>query len=270
MPADSTSFTAIVLAADRAPGDPVARAAGSSCKALAPVDGTPMVERVLVALNESREVNARLLCGPPPAVYYGEHQLQRWLAAEDIPWVPSEAAPSRSAMAAMRNVPAHLPVLLTTADHALLSPAIVDHFCREARLSGCDALVGLARHSLVVKAYPSVRRTVIRLRDDAYCGCNLFAFLTPEARRLAEYWRRVERQRKKPLRVVGAVGWLTVLQFLAGRLSLGTALERLSRRAGVRVGAVKLPFPDAAVDVDTMADWQFVEDRAREMRLHPS
>ena len=40
-------FTAIVLAGDRVPGDPVARAAGVPCKALAPVGGVPMVLRVL-------------------------------------------------------------------------------------------------------------------------------------------------------------------------------------------------------------------------------
>ncbi len=102
-----------------------------------------------------------------------------------------------------------------------------------------------------------IRRTVIRLQDSAYCGCNLFAFMTPAARQVADYWRRVERQRKKPLRVVGAVGWLAVLRFLLGRLSLEEALERLSRRVGVRVGAVLLPFPEAAVDVDTTADWKF-------------
>jgi len=35
-------FTAVVLAADRTPNDPVAQAAKVSCKALAPVGGRPM------------------------------------------------------------------------------------------------------------------------------------------------------------------------------------------------------------------------------------
>ena len=45
------SFTAVVLAGDRTADDPVARAAGVPCKALALVGGRPMVHRVLEALG---------------------------------------------------------------------------------------------------------------------------------------------------------------------------------------------------------------------------
>ena len=47
MRSQPASLTAIVLAADRTPRDPVARAAGVPCKSLAPVGGRPMVLRVL-------------------------------------------------------------------------------------------------------------------------------------------------------------------------------------------------------------------------------
>ena len=57
----STPFTAIIMAADRNPDDPVTRAAGVSCKALTPVGGIPMVLRVLNALEESLSVGPRLL-----------------------------------------------------------------------------------------------------------------------------------------------------------------------------------------------------------------
>ena len=58
------TFSAVVLAADRTVPDPVAQAAGVSCKALAPVGGTPMVIRVLDALAAARTVGACVLCGP--------------------------------------------------------------------------------------------------------------------------------------------------------------------------------------------------------------
>ena len=46
-------FTALVLAADRGPDDPVARAGGMACKSLVPVAGIPMLERVIGALEAS-------------------------------------------------------------------------------------------------------------------------------------------------------------------------------------------------------------------------
>ena len=85
----------------------------------------------------------------------------------------------------------------------------------------------------------------------------------------ADFWRQVESQRKRPLRVVGAVGWLAIFRFLLGRLTLPEALERLSRRLGIRIGVVIMPFPQAAVDVDTIADWELV-NREAEKTSKPS
>jgi hypothetical protein len=136
---------------------------------------------------------------------------------------------------------------------------MVDHFCTTARSSGCDVLAGVARHELVAEAFPGTRRTVTRLKDGGYCGCNLFAFMTPQARTAADFWRRVETERKKPLRVVKVIGWIAVLRYLLGLLTLDQALSRLSLRMNLRAGAVQMPFAEAAVDVDKVDDWLLVE-----------
>lgn len=253
-------WAAVVLAADRRAGDAVAAAAGTPCKALAPVGGVPMVKRVLQALADSARVDRVTLVGPPRALLQGDPDLDAMVGTNRIGWVEPDSSPSASALRGLNAQPAEQPVLLTTADHALLSPEIVDHFLREAEASGCDFLVGMARLETVQAGFPGTRRTATRLRGGPYCSCNLFAFATPESRRLAPFWRRVEQQRKKPWRVIaGAFGWLAVLRYLAGRLTLEQALARLSARLGVRVGAVVLPFAEAAVDVDTPADHALVE-----------
>ena len=76
---------------------------------------------------------------------------------------------------------------------------------------------------------------------------------------MADLWRRVENERKRPVKMLSELGWLVVLRYLLGRLSLKEALRRISQRMGVRVGVVLLPFPEAAVDVDSVADWQVAQ-----------
>ncbi|UCF03172.1 MAG: hypothetical protein JSV14_05885 [Deltaproteobacteria bacterium] len=119
--------------------------------------------------------------------------------------------------------------------------------------------MGLAPLDLVVTAYPNTNRTAIQLRDDAYCSCNLFAFLTPRSRIAAEFWRKVESQRKKTLGVVAGFGWFNLLLYWTKQPSLEEGLERISQRLGRRAGAVLLPFPKAAVDVDALSDWKLAE-----------
>ncbi len=254
-----TAFTAIVLAADRGPDDPVANAAGVRCKSLTPVDGTPMVLRVLDALVASPQINARILCGPPRSILEQEPDLQQLIASGKVGWTENQATPSASALHVLESMPDETPLLLTTADHALLSTPIVDYFCSRARATDCDVVVGVALHETVTAAYPQTRRTATHLQDGAYCGCNLFAFLTPQARLAADFWRKVETRRKKPRRMISVLGWTTVLRYLLGHLSLAKALDRVSQRMGIKAGAVVMPFPEAAIDVDSPNDWQLVE-----------
>jgi GTP:adenosylcobinamide-phosphate guanylyltransferase len=251
-------FAAIVLAGDRPREDSLIRAARVPSKPLVPVGGVPMVLRVLAALDGAEEVGAITLCSPP-SLLEQEERLRARVEAGSIRWVPSRETPSTSALHALQEQERTHPVLVTTADHALLTPEMVDHFCREARRSGCAVVAGLARYETVLAAYPGTRRTVTRLGGDGYCGCNLFGFLTPEAREAARFWRRVEAQRKKPWRVAGAIGWVTVLRYILGLLSLPAALDAVSARIGSRAGIVEMPFADAAVDVDSVADLELAE-----------
>ena len=185
-------FTAVVLAADRGRGDVVAEAAGVPCKSLTPIGGIPMLFRVISALEASDEVDAINLCGPPESIVNRTPALADLISSGKVNWYANLATPSTSAYHVLKTLPEEVPVLLTTADHALLDARIVDHFCSHARRKNSDVVVGIARHDVVTKAYPQTRRTATRLADGAYCGCNLFAFLTPRARKAADFWRQVE------------------------------------------------------------------------------
>ncbi len=262
MDTEQQLFTAIVLAADRETANPVAEAAGVRCKSLAPIDGIPMVLRVLEALSSSSMVGKKLLCGPPRDILDQEPELNDYVTSGKAVWMENQATPSLSAYGAMKPMPQKSAILLTTSDHALLTPKIVDHFCHEAQGSGCDVVVALARHETVMAAYPETSRTAYRFKDGRYCSCNLFAFLTPQARTVPSFWRRIEQQRKNPLRVISALGWITVLRYLAGNLALPEAMDRISRRLGCKAGFVVIPYPEAAIDVDSAEDWRLVQQIA--------
>jgi GTP:adenosylcobinamide-phosphate guanylyltransferase len=260
-------FTAIILAADREAGNPVSEAAGVHCKSMAPINGTPMLFRVIEALASSGKVRKQILCGPPKTILDQEPELREYVASGKVDWMENQATPSLSAFHAMEALPEDAPILLTTSDHALLSSRVVDHFCREAQGAECDVVAGVARHESVTAAYPQTHRTAYRFKDGAYCSCNLFAFLTPQARQAPNFWRRVEQQRKNPLRVINALGWITVFRYLLRSLTLPDALDRLSQRLGCKAGIVVMPYPEAAIDVDSANDYHFVQQIAAKASL---
>jgi len=253
-------FTAIILAADRNAHDPLLEASGACCKALVKIDGTPMLQRVVTALLASEQVGTILLSGPAREYLASSQFLENALNKEQIGWKAAGDSPSSSAWQVMQGLADETPVLLTTADHPLLTAGIVDHFLDGALQSGADLAVGIVTFPAVQDKFPKAKKTVTRFRDGDYCGCNLFAFLTPESRRVAEVWRKVEQQRKNPLRIISQLGWWSVLRYLLGWLTLDQALTKLSERLDVNIRPVHLPFPEAAIDVDSIADQELVEE----------
>jgi GTP:adenosylcobinamide-phosphate guanylyltransferase len=256
----TVQFHALVLAGDRHAGDPVAAAAGVAAKAFTPVAGRAMVLRVMDALKNCGLVSGMTLCGPRRELLPQCPELLRRVESGEAAWIDSGSSPSRSAMAGLDSIPTATPVLITTADHALLRSDIVTHFCRGAMETGADAAAGLVEFTRVSAAMPATRRTVLRFRDSGYCGCNLYALMSSTGRGIVSHWRRGEESRKKPWRMIAElIGPVAALSYAAGRLSLDDALDRLGRRLKLRVRAVVLPYPEAAVDVDTLADLELAE-----------
>jgi GTP:adenosylcobinamide-phosphate guanylyltransferase len=254
------TFTGVVLAADRGSFDPLALTAGVPCKSFIPVGGRPMVLRVLDTLAGAREVDSLAVCGPSEALLAREPELFSRINEGRIRWIPPQATPSASTYHVLEGLSPDVPVLVTTADHAFLTAEIVDFFCGKARASGCDVVAALAPYEQVMRAFPRTKRTATRLSDGAFCSCNLFAFLTPRAKNAAEFWRQCERNRKKPWKIMRVIGWQVVVRYLLGKLSLEEGLKRLSARMNVKAGVIIMPFPEAAVDVDTVSDWRLVEE----------
>ena len=95
--------------------------------------------------------------------------------------VPAAAGPSASVAAILAAE--GTPLLLTTADHALLQPGWVQEFLQADR-GDADALVALARSDAVLAAAPGTQRTWLRFADGDYSGCNLFLLRTPATSRI--------------------------------------------------------------------------------------
>ena len=252
-------FAALILAGSRGPADPVAAAAGVPHKALAPVAGEAMVLRVVRALQGSSRVRRILIQSNEPQSFAAIPELQAEILAGRIEVLPTAASPAQSVALALDRLAPELPVLVTTADHALLTPEMVDAFCDGAASSGAAVAVGLAPASTVLARYPGALRTFYRLGDERYSGCNLFALLRPESRRAIEFWVGLERHRKRPWRLVAAIGLRPLAVYLLLRPGLERAMAELSRVVGVAGKAVVMAQPEAAIDVDKPEDLALAE-----------
>ncbi|MBL8499350.1 MAG: nucleotidyltransferase family protein [Nitrosomonas sp.] len=252
-------FAAVVLAADRTSKDPITQHAGAACKAFAPVGGVPMIIRVLDTLKACDLISTVILCGPPESLHDRCPELKQRIASGQVIWLPNLDSPSRSADRGLSHIPRDTPVLLTTADHALLTPGIVRSFLQNTLTLQCDAAVGVVSGQAIASAFPGCKRTIIRLRDGGFRGCNLYAF-NPQGRALVGFWQQAEDLRKRPWRLIGQVlGFKAVVLYVFGLLTSQRALAAVSEKSGVNIQLVMLDDPRAGIDVDKVADLMLAE-----------
>jgi len=244
------TLPALVLAGSRdGAQDPLARLGKVGHKALLPVGGRPMIDRVLSTLEETKGIG-------PVSVSIEDHAALRRLE-RPFTCLPTASGPSGSVALALDAL--GTPLLITTADHPLLRPSWITAFVQEANQSDCDLAVGVALKATIERDVPHTRRTYIRLRDMTFSGCNLFLMRTPKARAVVTLWQSLERDRKRPLRMARTLGYGILLRALLGRLSSAALVARIAQLTGAKVALIPIDDGRAAVDVDKPQDLELVE-----------
>ncbi len=246
------TYTALVLAGSRPGRDTFAESFGTDLKALIPVGGEPMVRRPVRALLESESVGKILVLGQAPG------RIAAALPGDPRIGVRESAATIAETVLALLDNPAtEWPLLVTTADHALLDPATVDEFCRAS--AGADIAIGAVERANLLRRLPGAQRTWLSFRGGAYTGANLFALGSPSVRPAIELWRSVEQDRKKAWRILSLLGPAMLVLVALRLVSLDEVMVRLSARLGLTIRAVSLSDPLAGVDVDKPEDHALAE-----------
>ncbi len=251
-------MNALILAGSRGPDDPMAVAAGVSHKALLPVAGTPMLLRVAEALRATAGIHRIYVCIEDARVIFQSPGLEALHRGRILETLPAADSPAASVAAALQSIDLSQPLLVTTGDHPLLTPAILQRFLETAP-TDCDLAVALAPADVVAAAYPGAIRTFYRLGRKRFSGCNLFLVRSAKVTRVADFWRGMEAHRKRPLRLIWKIGPLALVRVLLGLMNAEQAFAHLSQRTGAVIRPVELPFAEAAIDVDKPADLELAE-----------
>ena len=248
----SAMWTALLLAGQRPGPDALAAAFGETAKALVRVGGEAMVSRVARTLLACPEIERIVVVAQDSAGLIAREDTA-WLGSEPrIAFAVSSDGIATSVAALAGTVTAPWPVLVTTADHVLLTPAMVSAFV--AGVGSADAAVAVVERASLLAAYPGSKRTWLRFRGGAYSGANLFAVAGPRAAPAMALWSGVERDRKKGWRLIGKLGPALLIGAVTRTLSLAGAVRRIGVRLGIDLRAVVLADPDAAIDVDKPGD----------------
>ena len=246
-------WTVLLLAGARPGGDALTQSLGVKYKPLLPILGEPMVRRPIRALLDVAAIaRIRVLTQQP-------ERLAAVVQEDDrITVEPSDETIGATLHRICADPATRYPLLVTAADHALLTAQMVEEFI--AGSADCDVSIGFVSRSNMLTRFPHAQRTWLRFGHERYSGANLFALRTPAARIGIERWRSVEQDRKKGWRVLLQMGLPLFLGAVLRVRDLHQTAVGLSRSLGIVIKGVVLSDPTAAIDVDKPADYQLVND----------
>jgi len=246
------SYTAIVLAGSRPSGDPLAARFDQDFKALIPVAGKAMVRWPVEALLASPLVDQVIVVTQQP------DKLREMLPDDPrISLRPSQSTIAETIVRLIADKTTRFPLLVTTADHALLTPAMIAEFAGKAQ--GADLVIGVVDQRVMHARFPDARRTWIGFKGGRYSGANLFALGSERATGAVEQWRVMEQKRKKGWRVLAALGPALLFGAVLKLRTLDQSAAAVGRRLGLSIRAVELSDALAAVDIDKAEDLALAE-----------
>lgn len=257
----------IVLAAERkGVVNPLALRFATSHKCLVPLCGQPLITHVLETLSAHPRVASIAISIDQDAIASVRAVLPAARFDQpEIRFVPAADSIADSVIAAAETHAG--PLLITTADNALLQPASVDAI--HASLLVNDVALAMARRDAVLAAHPEGQRRFYRFRDDQYSNCNLYGLSGANALSAAEIFRGGGQFAKNASRIVDAFGLLNLILLRTRLIALQTGLQRISRRIGLQIAPVILEDGSQAIDVDNDRTYAIVE-QLLEFRSNPA
>ncbi len=247
--------TALILAASRlGPQDVVAQSQNVSHKCLVSLDGMIMLERVVREIMAARNVDRIFISIESTEILDSVPALKQMRETGQIQFVQSCNNLFLSVTGAAEDIDSPYPLIITTADNALHTTEMVDYFLAELFSVNADAAIAMTPAQVILDAYPEGKRAFHNLRDGGWSSCNLYAVMTEKALVAAKIFEGGGQFGKNPQRILKAFGLVFMLLYRLKLASMASLFKLLSRRWKMDLQLIQMPYADAPIDVDNLAD----------------
>ena len=192
----------IVAGTSSAALDPLAERAGVSRKYLVPVDGMPMIERLVMNAAMSPRIGAIRIAAREADEIAAIPSIAKLVDKGRLAFTP-EAFDMVDTMSAGADG-ASYPILITTADNCLWLPRDFTEFADKAIASQAAAASAIARKEDVIAVDPVRQGRCYEFSDGGYSSCNTYWIADACAPSLADIMRSSEEFAMYPFRMAEA------------------------------------------------------------------
>lgn len=228
------------------PGDPLYIYSNGNSKGLIDVAGKPMVQWVLDALGDAKEVDQVIVIGLSPKSGLTCKKPVHYISNQGRMLANIVAGVNKS----LELKPKGEYILIVSSDIPALKGDMVDWLVKTAMETSDDLYYGVCPRDVMEARFPTSNRTYTKLKDIELCGSDINVIHVSMATDHLDTWEQLIGNRKSPLRQAAVIGLDTLFQLFTRQFTLDSLVERASQRIGIKGRAIIWDRAEPCMDVD--------------------
>ena len=243
-------FNALILAGTKKKG-PLEIAENVDNKALIMINHRLMIDYIVDALNNSKNIDKILVIGP-------KNELHPSIGKK----VEEILNPGNSLLENMEiglnyfNSSDNL--LLLTSDIPLITPEAIDEFLRICTKRKACIGYPIITEEKIIKKYPETVRTYVKMKEGVFCGGNIVFFKPEIFFQNKQLIQELFNNRKNNWKNAKKLGLKFIFKFLFKTLTIEEAEKRVTDIIGYNSIAVMVSYPETMIDLDKLSDLKLI------------
>lgn len=228
------------------PGEPLYDYSKGQSKALIDVAGKRMVQWVLDALGDAKEVDQIILIGL--------EEKDNLTCKKPVHYIPNQGRMLANIVAGVNksleiNQDGEY-VLIVSSDIPTVKSHMIDWLVQESMQTKDDLYYGVCPREVMEARFPNSNRTYTKLKDMHICGADVNVIHISMATDHLDTWEELIGNRKSPLRQAAVIGLDTLFLLFTRQFTLQGLVERASQRIGIKGRAIIWSHAEPCMDVD--------------------
>ena len=228
------------------PEDPLYTFSNGDAKALIDIAGQPMVQWVLDALSDAKNVDNVIVIGLSPRSGVTCKKPLHFLSNQGRMLANIVVGVNKALELNKKNKY----VLVVSSDIPAIKPEMVDWLIETCMQTKDDLYYGVCPKDVMESRFPASKRTYTHLKDMDVCGADMNITHVRMATEHLDLWEQLIGTRKSPLRSASIIGFGTLFKLATRQLTLDEAVSRVSQRIGIKGHAIVWPYAEPCMDVD--------------------
>lgn len=245
------------------PEDPLYAYSNGDSKALIDVAGKPMVQWVLDALSDAKNVDNVIMIGLSSKSGVTCKKPMYFVSNQGRMLANIVAGVNKSLELDKKNKY----VLVVSSDIPTLKPEMVDWLVETCMQTKDDMYYGVCPREVMESRFPNSKRTYTKLKDMDLCGADINISHVRNATEHLDMWESLIGTRKSPLKQAWIIGLGTLFKVLTRSITLDELVERVCTRIGIKGRAIVWGYAEPCMDVDKPHQLEIMrEDLAKSER----